>query len=248
MKRKLFISSFGILLICLYAYSKTSYQVYRMPSSGNVAGWGPIDVSQSGAAVTGILGVANGGTGNSTGAIPAGTVLDFAGTAAPAGFLNCDGSAVSRTTYSNLFAAVGTTWGVGDGSTTFNLPGLSRRVTMGSGGTGTGTIGNAVGNTGGSETHTMTLGELVAHNHTGTATVSPIDIITENSSVNPGTAISLSGSYPQRVAVNSATTGFLSQDIIVPNGSYPLTINNTGSTTPFSIVQTAAIMLKIIKY
>jgi len=57
-------------------------------------------------------------------AVPSGSVTAFAGSSVPAGWLECDGSAVSRTTYAALFAAVGTTYGVGDGSTTFNLPQL----------------------------------------------------------------------------------------------------------------------------
>lgn len=54
--------------------------------------------------------------------VPAGTVRIFAGNTIPAGWLLCDGSAVSRTDYAKLFSAIGTTWGAGDGSTTFNLP------------------------------------------------------------------------------------------------------------------------------
>lgn len=54
--------------------------------------------------------------------IPAGTMWMFAGNTIPAGWLLCDGSAVSRTNYAKLFSAIGTTWGAGDGSTTFNLP------------------------------------------------------------------------------------------------------------------------------
>ncbi len=55
-------------------------------------------------------------------ATPAGSILAFAGTSAPTGFLMCDGSAVSRNTYSTLFSVIGTSYGSGDGSTTFNLP------------------------------------------------------------------------------------------------------------------------------
>lgn len=54
--------------------------------------------------------------------IPAGTVMAYAGSTVPAGYLVCNGSAVSRTTYADLFAAIGTMYGSGDGSTTFNLP------------------------------------------------------------------------------------------------------------------------------
>ncbi len=54
--------------------------------------------------------------------MPAGTVLSFLGASAPSGFLLCNGQTVSRTTYSNLFALIGTTYGAGDGSTTFGIP------------------------------------------------------------------------------------------------------------------------------
>ena len=58
---------------------------------------------------------------------PAGSVMIWAGTTVPTGYLLCDGSAVSRTTYSDLFSAIGTTYGVGDGSSTFNLPNFQGR-------------------------------------------------------------------------------------------------------------------------
>lgn len=97
--------------------------------------------------------------------VPVGTLLDFAGSAAPSGFLLCDGSAVSRTTYAGLFAVVGTTWGAGDGSTTFNVPDLRRRTTIGSGGTAVGPVATTVGAVGGEETHALTIAELASHNH-----------------------------------------------------------------------------------
>lgn len=55
-------------------------------------------------------------------ALPSGVMIDFAGTTAPGGWLMCDGAAVSRTVYAALFTAIGTAYGTGDGSTTFNLP------------------------------------------------------------------------------------------------------------------------------
>src|SRR3990172_12282623 len=67
--------------------------------------------------------------------IPSGVMQMFGGAAAPAGWLLCDGAAVSRTTYADLFAAIGTAFGVGDGGTTFNIPHLKGRAPIG-GGTG----------------------------------------------------------------------------------------------------------------
>ena len=63
--------------------------------------------------------------------VPAGTILPFAGTTVPTGFLLCNGALVSRTTYANLYAAIGTKWGAGDGKTTFKLPDLRKRHLQG---------------------------------------------------------------------------------------------------------------------
>ena len=73
--------------------------------------------------------------------IPTGSYIQFAGSQAPEGFLVCNGGAISRTTYSALFAVIGTTYGSGDGSTTFNLPNLTDRFLQGS--TTSGTVKNA---------------------------------------------------------------------------------------------------------
>src|SRR5678815_2641662 len=66
-------------------------------------------------------------------AMPTGAILDYAGPNPPPGWLACDGRAISRTTYSELFAAIGTAWGAGDGSTTFNLPPANGRAAIGAG-------------------------------------------------------------------------------------------------------------------
>lgn len=63
--------------------------------------------------------------------LPAGVIIPFAGTSVPSGYLLCNGAAVSRTTYASLFAAIGTLYGAGDGSTTFNLPDARDRVLQG---------------------------------------------------------------------------------------------------------------------
>ena len=89
----------------------------------------------------------------------AGIVMSFAGATAPEGWLLCDGSAVSRSSYSALFAAIGTTYGAGDGSTTFNVPDLTGRVVIGVSGS------HALGSTGGETTHTLLSTELGVHAH-----------------------------------------------------------------------------------
>ena len=73
--------------------------------------------------------------------IPTGSYIQFAGSQAPAGFLVCNGGEISRATYSALFAVIGTTYGSGNGSTTFNLPNLTDRFLQGS--TTSGTVKNA---------------------------------------------------------------------------------------------------------
>ena len=79
----------------------------------------------SGAALTGIEG------------IPTATIVPWSSASVPSGFLECDGTAVSRSTYSALFAIVGTTYGAGDGSTTFNTPDLQDNTPVGKSGTKT---------------------------------------------------------------------------------------------------------------
>lgn len=65
------------------------------------------------------------------GGMPTGSIIPYAGSTVPAGYLLCDGSVISRSTYSALFAIIGTTYGAGDGNSTFNLPDLNGRVLQG---------------------------------------------------------------------------------------------------------------------
>lgn len=98
---------------------------------------------------------------------PAGAILAYGGATAPNGWLLCDGAAVSRTTYADLFAAIGTAFGVGDGSTTFNLPNTKGRVLAGK--DAAQTEFDVLGKTGGAKTHTLTIAEMPAHSHNVTA-------------------------------------------------------------------------------
>lgn len=90
---------------------------------------------------------------------PVGALQMFAGATAPSYWLICDGSAVSRTTYASLFDAIGTTYGTGDGSTTFNLPDMKGRTPIGV------STDYALGAKGGEKTHTLTYNEMPAHQH-----------------------------------------------------------------------------------
>lgn len=95
-------------------------------------------------------------------AMPAGCMMQWAGTDAPKGWLLCQGQAVSREDYSLLFDAIGTTYGAGDGSTTFNIPDMRDRFAIG---VGTSTA-KALNAKGGEATHKLTTAEMPSHNHT----------------------------------------------------------------------------------
>jgi len=94
---------------------------------------------------------------------PSGFIIAFGGTTAPTGYLSCDGAAVSRSTYADLFAAIGTTWGVGNGTTTFNLPDLRNDFLRGA--SGTLTVGTKQADTIESHTHSGTTSSNGAHTH-----------------------------------------------------------------------------------
>lgn len=97
--------------------------------------------------------------------IPAGTIVAYGGVNAPGGWLVCNGATVSRSTYSGLFAALGTTYGSGDGSTTFALPDLRGRTVVGAG-QGASLSNRTLGGMVGAETHTLSVAELPPHAHT----------------------------------------------------------------------------------
>ena len=151
--------------------------------------------------------------------LPAGVVVASAGSLS-VGWLECNGQAVNRTTYATLFSAISTTYGVGDGSTTFNLPDMARSVIMGRGGSGTGTIGSTIGSVGGAETHVLTLTEIPAHTHTYTRKV------------------------PHTVPVSNTSSGAApSQDDFASTDS-----GSAGSDGAHNNVQPSVVMIYQIKY
>jgi microcystin-dependent protein len=133
-------------------------------------------VKETGSGNTGwhAAGTTSGGLILGGGMCPTGTIVEYAGPSLPGGWDWCDGAALSRTGQANLFAAIGVTYGAGDGSTTFNKPDKRGVVSAGSqnfGAVGSTTdpnrqIGTTVGQVIGERQHQQTLAELVAHSHT----------------------------------------------------------------------------------
>lgn len=93
--------------------------------------------------------------------LPVGSISAYSGENIPTNWLKCNGQAVSRADYPELFNTIGTTYGSGDGSTTFNLPNISERVIVGNNGDGEFSLGN----TGGEKEHILTIDEMPSHTH-----------------------------------------------------------------------------------
>jgi len=157
------------------------------------------------------------------GFVPAGVHLPFAGSASPDGWLLCFGQAVSRSTYADLFAVIGTAFGAGDGTTTFNVPDMRGRVPagkddMGGGAAGrlttagSGVDGLALGASGGAQTHTLTTAQMPAHTHT----VSTYRTSTGSSGLQPDNGSSSEGSVTSS-SVGSGAAHNNTQPTIVTN-------------------------------
>ena len=183
---------------------------------------------------------------NSIATPPTGLTCSFGGSVAPPGWLICDGSAVSRILYDELFQVIGTTFGSGDGSTTFNLPDLRQKIPIGysSDVDGYDTLGDSIGN----ETHSLSVNELAKHNHSGS---------TGNAGGHQHLMYNKWNTY---AAGDTSGNGFTSpgngwnQDGWADNytgavgdHSHSVTIGNTGNGVPFSLIQPSVIMNYIIK-
>lgn len=176
-------------------------------------------------------------------ASPPGVMTPYAGTTAPTGWLICDGTAVSRTTYAALFTAIGTTYGVGNGTTTFTLPNTKGRVVVGL--DAAQSEFNVLGETGGAKTHTLTEAEMPAHNHTATTasagthnhsggqTVFFADQFTSGRTAGPGSDGALVVASTQQASAGAHT--------------HTVTVADAGSGTAHSILQPYIAVNHIIK-
>jgi microcystin-dependent protein len=176
--------------------------------------------------------------------VPTGGLIAYAGSAAPSGWLVCNGTAVSRTTYADLFAAISTTFGVGDSSTTFNIPDLRGRSVVGVGtgaGDGSSGTGNPTGTAltarslsawGGKQTHTLATSEIPAHGHTQDAHGHGV--------TDPGHEHGMDGDFGNRFMVtvgsssinqiNDAPSGQALSYSDIDSNTTGLTVNNATAT------------------
>jgi len=176
-----------------------------------------------------------------------GEIVDYAGSSAPSLWLLAFGQAISRTTYSSLFAAISTTFGSGDGSTTFNVPDYRGRVGVGKdnmGGStagritaaGCGITGTTLGAVGGAETVTISTAQLPSHSHSNSLndpghTHSYVQSIQKTNSAD--------FSVPQYADITTGTTGSSTTGMSITNAS-------TGSGNAVNNVQPTIIINKII--
>lgn len=194
--------------------------------------------------------------------VPVATVLDYAGSTAPAGFLMCYGQNVSRTTYASLFSVIGTTYGTGDGSTTFTLPDARGRVSAGKddmGGTSAdrltnqsgGVDGDTLGASGGAETHALTTAQLASHTH-GPGSLAGSTSTAGNHTHYVGGTYNASGlgstgnyvaSYPAANNPATSAAGDHTHTVSITSG----TTGSEGSGNAHNNVQPTIIFNKIIK-
>jgi microcystin-dependent protein len=187
---------------------------------------------------------------SNAGQVPVGSVMPFAGSTAPANWLLCYGQAVSRTQYAGLFLTLGTTYGSGDGSTTFNLPDLRGRSISGVDNMGgstanrvtaatSGITGTTLGAVGGTE-------NLTAHTHSNTLSDPGHQHILWNaSSLTMGSPEAGAGNYVRSIFTRSGYDNYATQWYAAPT-STGVTINNASAGAGGSQNMPPTIMLNYI--
>jgi microcystin-dependent protein len=175
-----------------------------------------------------------------------GVIKQYAGASAPAGYLLCQGQAVSRTTYAALFQVISTTYGSGNGSTTFNLPDLRTRVPVGLNSSGT---FNALNNKGGTETHTITVAQMPSHNHGGFTNNGTNDGSHSHTATSTGQAWGgggvQNGSFPAGTSFSLST---VTTTVNTTNSAHRHVIASQGGGSAIPIVQPYIVLNYIIKY
>lgn len=193
---------------------------------------------------------------------PVGSIQSFATATIPSNWLLCDGSAVSRTTYAALFNFIGTAYGVGNGTTTFNVPDLRGRVPVAKddqGGiaanrvttAGSGVNGTTIGASGGTQTHVLSVGELANHGHTltdpghGHAVNDPghnHGIRTSNGPNNNSNTVQAGDNFLYSQPTENGVTG-----ISVSNSGTGVSVANTGSGSAHQNMQPVLITYYAIR-
>lgn len=145
-------------------------------------------------------------------AVPTGCLVYAAQGSVPSGYLLCDGSAVSRSEYSNLFSVIGESFGAGDSSSTFNLPDLRGGSPMGAG-QGASLTNRTLGQSIGEKNHTLTTAEMASHSHgvTDPGHTHALPVTRVSSITPPGTDYPYQGpsntAYPSTAPTESSQIG-----------------------------------------
>lgn len=173
-----------------------------------------------------------------------GLIMAYGGATAPAGWLMCNGQPVSRTQYSGLYAAIGTAYGAGDGSTTFNVPNMIGSIPIGADPGGSVLISNhpSVGWHGGTENAVVSVAQMPAHGHGTYMSV-------EGSSFAWATGPNGGLLWSSVQASGGNTPGFFSPPVHTTTGSYwdELLVSNTGGGQPHNNLQPSVAVSYIIK-
>jgi microcystin-dependent protein len=207
---------------------------------------------------------------NGLNVVPAGSIICYSGQNVPQGWMFCNGQAISRTTFTKLFNTIGTLYGTGDGTSTFNLPNLQDRFPMGKGSSSLGVIGGANSVTLTSDkipshSHTATVSSDGAHSHTGSTNTTGSHnhsyddaYFAENTGGGQnnvfGTSAGTDNDNSYRYRPNSGTglSGDHSHTLTTntePSHTHTVTIENTGTSNPTIDITNKYITLNyIIRY
>jgi microcystin-dependent protein len=175
------------------------------------------------------------------GGIPTATIVPWTDSSVPTGFLECDGSAVSRTTYSALFAIVGTTYGAGNGSTTFNVPDLQDNVPVGK------SNNKSLASTGGANTVAVTAGGNISGS-TANATLSTSQLASHSHSFNLNNASGGDNTNNVQRGANQGAGNKTTNNAGSGGGhSHNMSANFSGNTANPSVLQPYLTIIYIIK-